>query len=224
MSTCHFQVCNWFANWRRKLKNAGKEPQRKTWGHLIKTYNSQVHGNVEHFSICSDDSIWEENETRSSEDYKIQSQNVKVESHILKSNYESNAVDHNYTEKPDTLNNNTESQNQCFLISSTTENDVEYNPFAQQKYKNHIMEKYLRDCQKPEDAAKPSMISKWLESAVNFRPSENSYLNWTLSKGHRKKCCKKNQETVNGVYVQHGREELDAAEALTTLASVHAKL
>lgn len=224
----HFQVCNWFANWRRKLKNAGKEPQRKTWGHLIKTYNSQVHGNVEHFSICSDDSIWEEMETRGSNEYKIPSQPDLLN---LKPNYESNPIDHTYTDcdsKPDTLNNNTESQNQCFLISSTTENDVEHNPFAQQKYKNHIMEKYLRDCQKPadflEEVAKPSMISKWLESAVNFRPSENNYLNWTLSKAHRKKLCKKNGSAQeNGVYVQHGREELDAAEALTTLASVHAE-
>lgn len=238
--TKHFQVCNWFANWRRKLKNAGKEPQRKTWGHLIKTYNTQVHGNVEHFSICSDDSIWGENETRSSDDYKLPPHDLKPDLLTSKPNYEPNpAMDHSYTErdpiKPETLNNNTESephQNQCFLISSTTENDVlEHNPFAQQKYKNHIMEKYLRDCQKPpsdflEDVAKPSMISKWLESAVNFRPSENNYLNWTLSKGHRKKCGKKNgvsQESVNGVYLQHGREELDAAEALTTLASVHAE-
>ncbi|KAJ8972484.1 hypothetical protein NQ317_012315 [Molorchus minor] len=57
------------------------------------------------------------------------------------------------------------------------------------KYKNHIMEKYLKDCQKPEyntleiaEESKPSMISKWLESAANFKPSESSYLDWTFSK------------------------------------------
>lgn len=58
----NFQICNWFANWRRKLKNAGDEPQRKTWGHLIKTYNISASGNVEQFSICSSDSIWEDEE------------------------------------------------------------------------------------------------------------------------------------------------------------------
>lgn len=57
-----FQICNWFANWRRKLKNAGREPAKKTWGHLIKTYNVSANGNVEQFSICSEDSIWGDDE------------------------------------------------------------------------------------------------------------------------------------------------------------------
>lgn len=54
------QICNWFANWRRKLKNSGRERQRKNWGNLIKHYNNNAKGNVEQFSICSSDSIWEE--------------------------------------------------------------------------------------------------------------------------------------------------------------------
>ncbi|EDO63444.1 AGAP009986-PB, partial [Anopheles gambiae str. PEST] len=52
------QICNWFANWRRKLKNSGNDPIRKTWGNLIKNYNTNARGNVEQFSICSNDSIW----------------------------------------------------------------------------------------------------------------------------------------------------------------------
>lgn len=59
------QICNWFANWRRKLKNAGSEAQHRTWGTLIKSYNTQAQGNVEQFSLCSDDSIWEERELSS---------------------------------------------------------------------------------------------------------------------------------------------------------------
>ncbi|XP_053691730.1 GATA zinc finger domain-containing protein 14 [Sabethes cyaneus] len=55
------QICNWFANWRRKLKNSGNDPNRKTWGNLIKNYNNSAKGNVEQFSICSSDSIWGEN-------------------------------------------------------------------------------------------------------------------------------------------------------------------
>uniref|UniRef100_A0A182RWR3 Homeobox domain-containing protein n=1 Tax=Anopheles funestus TaxID=62324 RepID=A0A182RWR3_ANOFN len=55
------QICNWFANWRRKLKNSGNDPIRKTWGNLIKHYNTNARGNVEQFSICSNDSIWGEN-------------------------------------------------------------------------------------------------------------------------------------------------------------------
>ncbi|XP_053661783.1 uncharacterized protein LOC128710944 [Anopheles marshallii] len=54
------QICNWFANWRRKLKNSGNDPIRKTWGNLIKNYNTNARGNVEQFSICSNDSIWGE--------------------------------------------------------------------------------------------------------------------------------------------------------------------
>lgn len=54
------QICNWFANWRRKLKNSSKERNKKTWGNLIKNYNTSAKGNVEQFSISSDDSIWGE--------------------------------------------------------------------------------------------------------------------------------------------------------------------
>lgn len=55
------QICNWFANWRRKLKNSGKQKAKKNWGNLIKNYNTSARGNVEQFSICSSDSIWGEN-------------------------------------------------------------------------------------------------------------------------------------------------------------------
>lgn len=46
------------------MKNAGKEPQKNTWGNLIKNYNTNARGNVEQFSICSNDSIWEDEERR----------------------------------------------------------------------------------------------------------------------------------------------------------------
>ncbi|BES89149.1 Homeobox domain [Nesidiocoris tenuis] len=54
------QICNWFANWRRKLKNSRKSQKEGSWGLLIKGYNTQARGNVEQFSISSDDSIWDE--------------------------------------------------------------------------------------------------------------------------------------------------------------------
>lgn len=53
------QICNWFANWRRKLKNSCRN-RDGSWGLLIKGYNHQAKGNVEQFSISSDDSIWDE--------------------------------------------------------------------------------------------------------------------------------------------------------------------
>ncbi|CAG9771202.1 unnamed protein product [Ceutorhynchus assimilis] len=177
----YIQVCNWFANWRRKLKNAGKEPQRRTWGDLIKTYNNQVHGNVEHFSICSEDSIWEEPEF----------EHQYVKSHLYN-------------------NNNSDTQNQCYYVSSTTEMDS--NPFSQSvKYKNHIMEKYMRDCrQQNPEMDKPSMIAKWLQSAEKFRPEEGNYIDYCFEKPQKKK---------KMTFLLHGKEELDAAEALTSLAN-----
>lgn len=196
----YIQVCNWFANWRRKLKNSGKEPQCKTWGDLIKTYNNQVHGNIEHFSIGSDDSIWYETD---SEDYSEQKPNVEQSSY----------------------NNNND---QCFLVSSTTGTTLDFGPFVQptNKYKSHIMEKYLRDCQQTvkeeeseNDNSSPSVISKWLESAANFKPNENSYLDVKLFQTQRKKVSKPSlREDMERLKI-HGKEELDAAEALTTLAN-----
>ncbi|KAL3281242.1 hypothetical protein HHI36_004456 [Cryptolaemus montrouzieri] len=200
----YIQVCNWFANWRRKLKNSGKEPQCRTWGDLIKTYNNQVHGNVEHFSICSEDSIWYESEND------------------LYTEKESNHYNDNVYDN----NNDQELINQCYLVSSTTETNLDFGPFAQSssKYKNHIMEKYLRDCQQTEqreilDMSSPSVISKWLESAANFRPSESSYLDVKLFQDQKKKLPKTNlREDLEKLKI-HGKEELDAAEALTTLAN-----
>lgn len=213
------KVCNWFANWRRKLKNAGREPQPKTWGDLIKTYNDQVQGNVEHFSICSDDSIWED----SNKNYDYCSETYESSTEYRKTS----------NEFPNFNNNSSEMQNQCYYISSTTETEVDLNPFSQStnKYKNQIIEKYLKDCQKPEnmfvqnhiEETKPSMISKWLESAANFKPSENNYIEWTFPKTPKKKV-KKTVETIQNLLLIHGREELDAAEALTTLANSRYKI
>ncbi|XP_053960045.1 uncharacterized protein LOC128864421 [Anastrepha ludens] len=62
------QICNWFANWRRKLKNSEGERSKRSWGHLIKHYNTNARGNVEQFSISSEDSIWEEDELERNED------------------------------------------------------------------------------------------------------------------------------------------------------------
>lgn len=199
------------------MKNAGKEPQPKTWGDLIKTYNDQVQGNVEHFSICSDDSIWEDSEKNF--DYCSETYDTSTE-------YNSKQAVH--------FNNNAnEIQNQCYYISSTTETEADLNPFSQSssKYKNQIIEKYLKDCQKPEnrfdqalmEENKPSMISKWLESAANFKPSENNYIDWTFPKQPKNKI-KKSVGSIENLLLIHGREELDAAEALTTLANSRFKI
>lgn len=212
-----------------------------------------MQGNVEHFSICSDDSIWQDDgntqlyDSGSEKQYETDLFDTKYDIETVQNNQQ----DHCYTIEAETknisfvnnnnINNNHPGQPQCYFISSTTENEYETNPFSQSanKYKSHIMEKYLRDCQKPENTvpnsddcnnyeeemSKPSMISKWRESAAKFKPSEKNYLHWTFKKAQKKKnkkpACNNNDIDVGG-YQQHGREELDAAETLTRLASAHA--
>lgn len=208
----NLQICNWFANWRRKLKNAGKEPQRMTWSLLIKKYNSQAQGNVEHFSICSEDSIWQE-----MEDYEDRDS--------MNSSPFSATMDHSYTVP------NSSFEDDCSISASGS------------KYKNHIMEKYLQDlniCQtdsihetaktknKKHPEESPRILSKWLQSAANFRPRQKNYVDWDYNekkaKYSNKSSCHRHVSNLQngGESVTHGREELDAAEALTRLACAHA--
>lgn len=189
-----------------------------TWSNLIKKYNSQAQGNVEHFSICSEDSIWQETEHYDMEESPNSSPC-------------SATMDHSYT-----------------VQNSNFEEEEDYN-FSQEnnKYKNHIMEKYLQDlniCQNetirdinPKNNTQhdesPRILSKWLQSAANFRPRQKNYVNWDFNGKKPKslnKALQQNGQQVssnqsfsqNNDIIQHGREELDAAEALTRLASAHA--
>ncbi|CAH1985705.1 unnamed protein product [Acanthoscelides obtectus] len=249
----YIQVCNWFANWRRKLKNAGKDPvaQQHTWSDLIRSYNAHVQGNVEHFSICSDDSIWKEPEEGDDDFYEED----------FRCGNDETTNNNNNVEEQDKV------QDQCYFISSTTEEAAAMNyytnscstPFSpstqyqpqqvcSNKYKSHMMEKYLQDChhqtsetdqhtfeviREPvretctEDSS--TMISRWLESAANFRPSQDSYLDWAARQKRKKKSLGRNTDnhkakvrvapSASSLQSVHGREELDAAEALTTLAN-----
>ncbi|XP_030612329.1 mohawk homeobox a [Archocentrus centrarchus] len=53
------QVSNWFANARRRLKNAVRQPDL-SWALRIKLYNKYVQGNAERLSVSSDDSCSED--------------------------------------------------------------------------------------------------------------------------------------------------------------------
>ena len=63
----YMQICNWFANWRRKLRKSATASATSatatasgTWGRLIKRYNATACAATaaEQFSISSGDSIW----------------------------------------------------------------------------------------------------------------------------------------------------------------------
>ena len=65
-------------------------------------------------------------------------------------------------------------QQQC-PKSSTATGGV----FSNVKYKNNIMEKYLRglDCSNNNKDGGLE-LSKWLESTANFTPDKNNYIEW----------------------------------------------
>lgn len=66
---------------------------KKTWGHLIKTYNTSASGNVEQFSICSNDSIWEDDEKMSTNNININNNN---NNRLCDNNDDSSTSDHYY--------------------------------------------------------------------------------------------------------------------------------
>lgn len=283
------QICNWFANWRRKLKGASAEENRKTWSNLIKNYNTSAHGNVEQFSICSSDSIWEENEDLNKcEDVglvdKPKSEKAARRRHkknLAQTNGTSNKFIgyvkepkvKNSDHKKDPIDPPSSTIYENFYVpktfsgilfppgmglvpidgasptnySSETICDQQKNGyFATSKFKNHIMEKYLRGLEENLYNQGTNMIrtdcgydgnnnqeffvdgdvvetrpqlSKWLESAANFTPSKNSYIEWCArnradqqQKDDEDQLCTTQQLSV------HQREEIEAAEALTKLA------
>lgn len=51
------------------------------------------------------------------------------------------------------------------------------------KYKNQIMQKYLRGLDTQDNQGKCGLeLSKWLESAAKFTPEKNNYIEWDSKK------------------------------------------
>lgn len=201
------QICNWFANWRRKLKNSEQEKAKKSWGHLIKNYNINAKGNVEQFSISSADSIWEEALESGMIEYK--NGEINIETSLSENSQtcprkETSCLQYymcspSFYKDAITLVNFQHNGNssQCDQISSTTTDDdadVSIKLFQPQnffttvdsyqqelsstktKYKQQIMEKYLRDTTTPQTSpSSATEFTKWLESAAKFTPNKNNY-------------------------------------------------
>ncbi|EDS37287.1 conserved hypothetical protein [Culex quinquefasciatus] len=157
------QICNWFANWRRKLKNSGHDPVKKTWGNLIKNYNDNAKGNVEQFSICSSDSIWGEYITSTTGECTPVDFNANTSS-IIEASFP----------------NAYRAENGTYYLTPSTTVSPAVNYRSTNKYKSSIMEKYLP--QGPSglscELRGPPSLSKWLESTAKFTPSKNNYIDW----------------------------------------------
>ncbi|XP_049870338.1 homeobox protein Mohawk [Pectinophora gossypiella] len=180
----YIQICNWFANWRRKLKNVNADTNQQNWGHLIRTYNDRAHGNVEQFSICSDDSIWSEPDATSADQ-------------------RSTDMENGYSGSPE----KTPEYHQDSDTSSTSKEKFDNN----NSYTNEPRTLSMSEESKPS----PLLLSKWLESAARFQPSESNYSWWD---GRRRKPEPKVQRVVLNA-TRHDRDEVEAAVALTALAS-----
>ncbi|XP_059060641.1 homeobox protein Mohawk isoform X4 [Achroia grisella] len=188
----YIQICNWFANWRRKLKNVNADRNQPTWGHLIRTYNDRAQGNVEQFSICSDDSIWSEHGQNSP-------------------NPESLDIDNGLMNSPEYM---TEYQQTESDTSSTSKERYEvYNNNSYVGVNNN-------ECGESKIITSPLLLSKWLESAARFQPSETNYSWW--ADGKKRKNESKVQTILNTT--RHDRDEVEAAVALTTLASASSRV
>ncbi|XP_017088823.3 homeobox protein Mohawk [Drosophila bipectinata] len=222
------QICNWFANWRRKLKNSEREKAKKSWGHLIKNYNHNARGNVEQFSISSEDSIWEE-EMRScpAEDEDNYYDDDELSSHSTGSDGNANNASTS-AYKPNFYVESADLEERIPLLTTVAAGKA--------KYKHQMMEKYLRDSSTVEDEVpKPAtQLNKWLESAAKFTPDRNNYhIEWNTNRqklnGNNGQD-RHNQSQViftsdataaaalDDRWMLHHKDELDAAEALANMA------
>ncbi|XP_016022891.2 homeobox protein Mohawk isoform X2 [Drosophila simulans] len=194
------QICNWFANWRRKLKNSEREKAKKSWGHLIKNYNHNARGNVEQFSISSEDSIWEEEMHSCPGEDDEGDDNDEFSSHSTGSAGQTERIP---------------------ILSAQTG--------GRAKYKHQMMEKYLRDSSPAKTTSQQgTQLNKWLESAAKFTPDRNNYhieWNMTRQKASSNSSCGQAIFTTDvsgagrgGRWMLHHKDELEAAEALANLA------
>lgn len=202
------QICNWFANWRRKLKNSGHDPVKKTWGILIKNYNNNAKGNVEQFSICSSDSIWgefcemgidspgscspPENRARQHQQYASYGNNNNNNGFVNYMKFiERRASDSSDEEKPANMyfdhcytpkNFNTvfglPTQAQCFQITSTT---GECTPTDFNANTSSIIEANFPHAYRAENGTYYLTPSTTVSPAVNYR-STNKYKSSIMEK------------------------------------------
>ncbi|XP_034474084.1 LIM/homeobox protein Lhx3 [Drosophila innubila] len=234
------QICNWFANWRRKLKNSERERAKKSWGHLIKNYNHNARGNVEQFSISSEDSIWEEDmrpcvaldDDDADEDDELSSRSTGSDGNGNNASSCSAPYKPNFYVESASLPDRTQSDHLPMLSTI---------PPGKAKYKQQMMEKYLRDSNALDGNMTTSevtagdsngtQLNKWLESAARFTPDRHNYhIEWNMSRhkcGGQERSCVQNQllftsdatAVARGErWLLHHKDELDAAEALANLA------
>lgn len=195
---------------------------------------------MEQFSISSSDSIWGQNQEESSFDSQSYNQNSDTEIQDLsaKANVSMHFDDQNFQSMAHGRDFNASffhpqmsffaQQAQCFqqqFQAQSNESQKQYFTTNSNKFKNHIMEKYLRGLDdesngsestaKNQENSKKPELSKWLESTANFQPSKNNY-NIDFVKAEKKKKLSKNNSNGSGLC----EKELIAAETLVLLKNM----
>lgn len=75
----------------------------------------------------------------------------------------------------------------------------------------------LNNAKDSKNISGPMLLSKWLESAARFQPSESNY-SWWADEKKRRTDSKTQRYTINTLS-RHDRDEVEAAVALTALAT-----
>lgn len=80
------------------------------------------------------------------------------------------------------MNNNNDNN---LAVIKTNDGPMMKNSFNA-KYKNQIMEKYLRGLDTDSSDSQPKKhgmeLSKWLESTAKFTPDKNNYIEWNCKR------------------------------------------
>ena len=215
----YIQICNWFANWRRKLKNTadgeGEQDQeehphhqQRNWKHLIRTYNEHAKGNVEQLPVSEDegtflsgDSSEGETESQSTGKGEIDCNNNSSRSTDLR------------VEAPQMTSGED-------LVG---ESPTESLGSQRKKYKKFMMEKYFQDerssslSSSNDTTADPQpQLLKWIESTAKFTADKTNYSAWAMEKMSRGKVAvTKSHQAVSSIRYK----ELEAAEILAHLSA-----
>lgn len=140
---------------------------------------------MEQFSICSEDSIWSEPGPSSPSQGTLD-------------------IDNGYADSPEP---DTYHQEESEGSSSSKEKYENNNSYVEPKLESTNEES--------KNVTSPLLLSKWLESAARFQPSEINYSWWADEK--RRKPEQRIKLTINTS--RHDRDEVEAAVALTALAT-----